>query len=101
MQQVVQQGILPTEAVVAPEGLDAQQVHGQDLANYAFMGGADSIRRFRYPQQTGVLQQAGVHGFQSRQQVAAIGGAGQDHHHQPAAQDPDDDFADARLGNHP
>ncbi len=80
MQQVVQQGILPTEAVVTPEGLDAQQVHGEDLANHAFVSGADGISRLWHPQQAGVLQQPGVHGFQGRQQVAAVGGAGQDHH---------------------
>ncbi|STT73181.1 Uncharacterised protein [Klebsiella pneumoniae] len=81
MQEVVQQRILPTETVVAPEGLDTQQVHGQDLANHALMGGANGIRRLRHPQQAGVLQQPGVHGFQGRQQVAAVGGAWQDHHH--------------------
>ncbi|SQC40777.1 Uncharacterised protein [Klebsiella pneumoniae] len=57
MQEVVQQRILPTETVVAPEGLDTQQVHGQDLANHALMGGANGIRRLRHPQQAGVLQQ--------------------------------------------
>lgn len=101
MQQVVQQGILPTEAVVTPEGLDAQQVHGEDLANHAFVSGADGISRLWHPQQAGVLQQPGVHGFQGRQQVAAVGGAGQDHHHESAAEDPNDDFADARLSDHP
>ena len=36
-------------------GLDTQQVHGQDLANHALMGGADGIRRLRHP-----LKRAGV-----------------------------------------
>ncbi len=65
MQEVVQQRILPTETVVAPEGPDTQQVHGQDLANHALMGGANGIRRLRHPQQAGVLQQPGVHGFRA------------------------------------
>ena len=86
---------------MTPEGLNTQQVHGQDLPDHAFMGGANGIGGFRHPQQTGVLKQASMHIFQCRQQRSAIRRTGHDHHHQPAAQDADDNLANSRLRDSP
>ncbi len=63
VQQIVKQGVLPTKAVVAPERLNAQQIHGQDLPDHPFMGGADLIGGIRLPQQARVLKQTGMHRF--------------------------------------
>ena len=97
MEQIVKQRVLPTQPIVAPERLNTQQVHGQDLADNALVCGADSVGRDRLPQQTGVLQQSRMHIFERRQQGAAVGGAGQDHHHQATAQNTDNHLAYARL----
>ncbi len=82
MQEVVQQRILPTETVVAPEGLDTQQVHGQDLANHALSAAVrNGIRRAPAPAAGWRAPAAGVHEFGAVSGVAAVGGAWRDHHH--------------------
>ncbi|MNC01507.1 hypothetical protein D3C75_488570 [compost metagenome] len=98
---MVQQSILPPKAVVAPEGLNAQQVHGQDLGDHFLMGLANRIVAVGLPQQAGMFQQSGVHALKSTDQGGAIRSAGQDHHHHPAAEYPDNDLADAGLSNIP
>ena len=97
MQQIVEQRILPTQTIVAPEGLNAQQIHGQDLTDDALVGAADGVGGHRLPQHIGMLKQTRVHIFQRGKQRAAVGGAGQNHHHQPAAQNTDDHFTNACL----
>ncbi len=46
-----------------------------------------------------MFQQAGLALAQGFQQGFAVRGAGQDHHHQTAAEDTDDHLAHPRLGN--
>lgn len=82
------------EMVVVLEGLDMQQVYGQDLVNYVFMGGVNGICCFWYLQQVGVFQQLGVYGFQGCQQVVVVGGVWQDYYYQFVVEDFDDDFVD-------
>ena len=86
---------------MTPESLYAQQVHGQDLPDNLFMRETDVITGIRLPQQACMFQQPGMHGLQRGNQRRTVGGAGQDHHHKPAAEDPDNHLTDARLCNIP
>ena len=87
VQHVVEHVVLAAKAVVAPERLNAQQVHGENLADHRFMGGAHLINLGRLQQQPGVLQQARVHLLQRGDQRLAVRGARQHHHHKSGAQD--------------
>ncbi|MNP70649.1 hypothetical protein D3C76_1669100 [compost metagenome] len=58
VQHVVEDIVLPTQPVMAPEGLNSQQVHGEDLADNALVGGTHPQADFRLPQHGGVFQQA-------------------------------------------
>ena len=42
-----------------------------------------------------------MHGFEGGDKRGAVGCAGEDHHHEAAAEDPDNHFTNARLGNIP
>ena len=86
---------------MAPERLNTQQIHRQDLSYHLFMREADLIAGIRLPEQARVLKQPGVHGLEGGDKRGAVGGAGEDHHHKSAAEDPDNHFADARLCNIP
>ncbi len=99
MQQEVEQPVVATQPMVTPDSLDAQHVHGEDLADQPLVGGAHLRARLPQPEQLGMLQQAGLGLLQRLQQGLAIGGAGQDHHQQAAAEDADDHLAHPSLGD--
>ena len=50
MQKGVQQPILSTEAVMAPERLNAQQIHCQNLPDDPFVRGANGVGGVGLPQ---------------------------------------------------
>ena len=56
VQQIVKQCVLAAKAVVAPERLNAQQIHRQDLSDNLFMREADIVAGIRLPQQARVFQ---------------------------------------------
>ncbi|CCK02420.1 hypothetical protein BN129_967 [Cronobacter sakazakii 701] len=101
VQQIIQQLVLLADTVMAPERLNAQHIERQHLRNHALMGGADGVGGLRFPQQTGVLQQTRLHFAQRAEKRHAVGLARHHHHHQATAQNADDHFADARLGDIP
>ena len=99
MEQIVQQLVVATQAVVAPDCLDAQHVQGEDLTDHPLVGGAHIGARLPEPEQLGMFQQPGLALAKGVQQGLAIGETRQDHHHQAAAEDADDHLAHPGLGD--
>ena len=64
MEQVVEKPVLTPKTIVAPEGLNAQQIHGQYLPDNTFMSRANGVSCLLLPEQAGMFEQTRVHLFQ-------------------------------------
>ncbi|MNK64361.1 hypothetical protein D3C87_835980 [compost metagenome] len=99
VQQEVEQPVVAAQPVVTPHRLNAQHVHGEDLADDPLVGTAHIGPRLPQPEQLGVLPQPGLTLAKGRQQCLSIREARQNHHHQTAAEDAHYHLAHPGLGD--